>query len=215
MFEEEFAKLYESEKEEFKRVCNYLLSKTFVLRDLYDKQNKRMITTSEYLFMDKYFDLFENYLSFSGWKLYKDAYNGIYRIENEYGYNKAKFDSFTTYILVALMLTYEEQPPITTYGNSVITTIYDLATKMQILGLIAKRPSKEAFRVAFRRLEQHNLILRLNTSQDIEAWRIMILPTINQVISYDKIKELCENIPEFIRERHESLKNEVSEGENE
>ena len=57
MFEEEFAKLYESEKEEFKRVCNYLLSKTFVLRDLYDKQNKRMITTSEYLFMDKYFDL--------------------------------------------------------------------------------------------------------------------------------------------------------------
>ena len=43
MFEEEFAKLYESEKEEFKRVCNYLLSKTFVLRDLYDKQNKRSV----------------------------------------------------------------------------------------------------------------------------------------------------------------------------
>ena len=50
MFEEEFAKLYESEKEEFKRVCNYLLSKTFVLRDLYDKQNKRMITTATILF---------------------------------------------------------------------------------------------------------------------------------------------------------------------
>ena len=44
MFEEEFEKLYESEKEEFKRVCNYLLSKTFVLRDVYDKQQKRMIT---------------------------------------------------------------------------------------------------------------------------------------------------------------------------
>ena len=41
MFEEEFEKLYESEKEEFKRVCNYLLSKTFVLRDVYDKQQKK------------------------------------------------------------------------------------------------------------------------------------------------------------------------------
>lgn len=213
MFEEEYMKLYESEKEEFKRVCNYLLSKTFVVRDMYDKLSKRMITTPEFLFMEKYYDIFEAYLGFSGWKLVKDNYNGIYHIENDYGYNKAKLDSFTTYILVSLMLTYEEQPPMTTYGNSVITTIYDLVSKMQILGLITKRPSKEAFRIAFRKLEQFNLIQRLNTSQDIESWRIMILPTIHHVISYDKLKELCENIPDVIREKHEAQASNAEGGE--
>lgn len=211
MFEQDYNNLYESEKEEFRRVANYLLSKTFIIRDIYDKQAKKMITSSEFLFMEKYYDIFDNYLSISGWKLNKEPIEGIYYIENIYGQNKAKFDSFTTYILLALMITYEESAPITTLGNSVITTTYDVISKMQILGLITKKPSKEQFRIAFRRLEQFNIILRLNTSQDVELWKIMILPSIHHIINYDKLKELCEYIPSFIKEKYE---NNVTNDEN-
>ena len=203
MFEQDYNNLYESEKQEFRRVANYLLSKTFVVRDVYDKQAKKMITSSEFLFMEKYYDIFENYLSIAGWKLTKEPIEGLYWVENEFGQNKAKFDSFTTYILLALMITYEESAPITTLGNSVITTTYDVISKMQILGLITKKPSKEQFRIAFRRLEQFNIILRLNTSQDVELWKIMILPSIHHVIDYDKLRELCEYIPTFIKEKYE------------
>ena len=209
MFEQDYNNLYEAEKEEFRRVSNYLLSKTFIVRDVYDKQAKKMITSSEFLFMEKYYDIFENYLAISGWRLTKEPIEGIYWIENIYGQNKAKFDSFTTYILLALMITYEESAPITTLGNSVITTTYDVITKMQILGLITKKPSKEQFRIAFRRLEQFNIILRLNTSQDVEVWKIMILPSIHHVIDYDKLKELCEYIPSFLKEKYESNQDEV------
>ena len=125
MFEQDYNALYESEKEEFRRVANYILSKTFVVRDVYDKQAKKMITSSEFLFMERYYDIFENYLSIAGWKLTKEPIEGIYWVENIYGQNKAKFDSFTTYILLALMITYEESAPITTLGNSVITTTYE------------------------------------------------------------------------------------------
>lgn len=211
MFEQDYNNLYESEKEEFRRVANYLLSKTFIIRDIYDKQAKKMITSCEFLFMEKYYDIFDNYLSISGWKLNKEPIEGIYYIENIYGQNKAKFDSFTTYILLALMITYEESAPITTLGNSVITTTYDVISKMQILGLITKKPSKEQFRIAFRRLEQFNIILRLNTSQDVELWKIMILPSIHHIINYDKLKELCEYIPSFIKEKYE---NNVTNDEN-
>ena len=203
MFEQDYNALYESEKEEFRRVANYLLSKTFVVRDVYDKQSKKMITSSEFLFMERYYDIFENYLSIAGWKLTKEPIEGIYWIENIYGQNKAKFDSFTTYILLALMITYEESAPITTLGNSVITTTYDVISKMQILGLITKKPSKEQFRIAFRKLEQFNIILRLNTSADVELLKIMILPSIHHVIDYDKLKELCEYIPSFMKEKYE------------
>ena len=203
MFEQEYNNLYESEKEEFRRVVNYLLSKTFIIRDVYDKQAKKMITSNEYLFMEKYYDIFEEYLSIAGWKLNKEPIEGLYFVENIFGQNKAKFDSFTTYILLALMITYEESAPITTLGNSVITTTYDVISKMQILGLITKKPSKEQFKVAFRRLEQFNVILRLNTSQDVELWKIMILPSIHHVIDYDKLKELCEYIPSFMKEKYE------------
>lgn len=209
MFEQDYNNLYEAEKEEFRRVSNYLLSKTFIVRDVYDRQAKKMITSSEFLFMEKYYDIFENYLSIAGWKLCKQPLEGIYYVENIYGQNKAKFDSFTTYILLALMITYEESAPITTLGNSVITTTYDVISKMQILGLITKKPSKEQFRIAFRRLEQFNVILRLNTSQDVELLKIMILPSIHHVIDYDKLKELCEYIPSFMKEKYE--KNTTSE----
>ena len=212
MFEQEYNNLYEAEKQEFRRVANYLLSKTFIVRDVYDKQAKKMITSSEYLFMEKYYDIFENYLSIAGWKLNKEPIDGLYFVENEFGQNKAKFDSFTTYILLALMITYEESAPITTLGNSVITTTYDIISKMQILGLITKKPSKEQFRIAFRRLEQFNIILRLNTSQDVELWKIMILPSIHHVIDYDKLRELCEYIPSFMKEKYE--KNSSSEEAN-
>ena len=208
MFEQEYNNLYESEKEEFRRVVNYLLSKTFIIRDVYDKQAKKMITSSEYLFMEKYFDIFEEYLSIAGWKLHKEPIEGLYFIENIFGQNKAKFDSFTTYILLALMITYEESAPITTLGNSVITTTYDVISKMQILGLITKKPSKEQFRIAFRRLEQFNVILRLNTSQDVELWKIMIMPSIHHIIDYDKLRELCEYIPSFMKEKYEKTSTE-------
>ena len=203
MFEQDYNALYESEKEEFRRVANYILSKTFVVRDVYDKPAKKMVTSSEFLFMERYYDIFENYLGIAGWKLTKEPIEGIYWVENIYGQNKAKFDSFTTYILLALMITYEESAPITTLGNSVITTTYDVIQKMQILGLITKKPTKEQFRIAFRRLEQYNIILRLNTSQDVELWKIMILPSIHHVIDYDKLKELCEYIPSFMKEKYE------------
>ena len=203
MFEQDYNALYESEKEEFRRVANYILSKTFVVRDVYDKQAKKMVTSSEFLFMERYYDIFENYLGIAGWKLTKEPIEGIYWVENIYGQNKAKFDSFTTYILLALMITYEESAPITTLGNSVITTTYDVIQKMQILGLITKKPTKEQFRIAFRRLEQYNIILRLNTSQDVELWKIMILPSIHHIIDYDKLKELCEFIPSFMKEKYE------------
>ena len=208
MFEQEYNNLYESEKEEFRRVVNYLLSKTFIIRDVYDKQAKKMITSNEYLFMEKYYDIFEEYLSIAGWKLHKEPIEGLYFVENIFGQNKAKFDSFTTYILLALMITYEESAPITTLGNSVITTTYDVISKMQILGLITKKPSKEQFRIAFRRLEQFNVILRLNTSQDVELWKIMIMPSIHHIIDYDKLRELCEYIPSFMKEKYEKTSTE-------
>jgi len=203
MFEQDYNNLYEAEKEEFRRVSNYLLSHTFIVRDIYDKQAKKMITSSEFLFMERYYDIFENYLSIAGWKLVKNPIEGIYWVENIYGQNKAKFDSFTTFILLSLMIVYEESAPITTLGNSVITTTYDVISKMQILGLITKKPTKEQFRVAFRRLEQFNIILRLNTSADVDLWKIMVLPSIHHVIDYDKLKELCEFIPSFMKEKYE------------
>lgn len=214
MFEQDYNNLYESEKEEFQRITNYILSKTFVIRDVYDKQAKKMVTSKEFLFMEKYYDIFESYLSIAGWKLVKEPLEGIYWVESIYGQNKAKFDAFTTFILLSLMVVYEETAPITTLGNSVITTTSDVISKMQILGLITKKPPKEQFRIAFRRLEQFNIILRLNTSQDVELWKIMIMPAIHHVIDYDKLKELCEYIPSSLKEKYET-NNDTNENDNE
>ena len=38
---------------------------------------------------------------------------------------------------------------------------------------------------------------------DVELWKIMILPSIHHVIDYDKLRELCEYIPSFMKEKYE------------
>ena len=96
MFEQDYNNLYESEKQEFRRVCNYLLSKTFIVRDVYDKQAKRMITSSEFLFMEKNYDIFENYLSIAGWKLNKEVTKNSYI---EVVYEDSQLENSFTYIV--------------------------------------------------------------------------------------------------------------------
>ena len=97
--------------------------------------------------------------------------------------------------------------PIANLGNSVVCNVQDVNKEMQLLNMFVKKPTKEATRMAYRRLEQFNLVIRLNTTQDVEDWKIMILPTITSIVSYDKIKELCDDkIPEILKDKFQDEK---------
>ena len=58
MFTEEFIKLSSSDQNTFASVCNKLLLKGFIVRDIFDPKEKIMRVNPDYRFLERYFDIF-------------------------------------------------------------------------------------------------------------------------------------------------------------
>jgi len=138
---ENYEKLSNSEKEEFKRLANVLLSKTFVTRDYFDSKDAMMKINSEYRFIERHFELFLGYLSYSGWEIHKDNQYGVISIENTYEYNRLKLDRFSTFILYTIRLIYEEERERVSLRNEIMTTTGQIVHKMITLNIFKKTPS--------------------------------------------------------------------------
>ena len=77
MFNEDFVKLPPSEQNEFASIVNTLLLKGFVVRDIFDPKEKLMRTNPVYRYIERHFDLIQDYLKFSGWNIERDAILGV------------------------------------------------------------------------------------------------------------------------------------------
>ncbi len=75
--------LTQKEKDEFSRICNKIMSVTYILRDGTDGR-----ISKDYRFIDANFDLIYDYLELCGWRLYKDMQYGVIYVRNTEGYNK-------------------------------------------------------------------------------------------------------------------------------
>ena len=99
MFSEDFNKLQASEQLTFASVTNKLLLKGFIVRDIYDNREKIFRINPDYRFMERFFEIFESYLKFSGWHIEKDNILGVIALSNDYTENRIKFDRETSLIL--------------------------------------------------------------------------------------------------------------------
>jgi len=192
MWIEAYEKLTNSEKEEFKRLANILLSKTFIVRDYYDSKEEMMKISPEYLFIERNFELFLDYLSYSGWDLRKDNQYGVISIENVYEYNRLKLDRFTTFILYTIRLIYEEEREHISLRNEVITTTGQIIHKMINLNLIKKKASDHDISDSLRLLSSHNLIQKISGPWENADTKILILPSVLFVVSNEKIGRIYE-----------------------
>ena len=192
MWIEAYEKLTNSEKEEFKRLANILLSKTFIVRDYYDSKEEMMKISPEYRFIERNFELFLDYLSYSGWDLRKDNQYGVISIENVYEYNRLKLDRFNTFILYTIRLIYEEEREHISLRNEVITTTGQIIHKMINLNLIKKKASDHDISDSLRLLSSHNLIQKISGPWENADTKILILPSVLFVVSNEKIGRIYE-----------------------
>lgn len=190
MWTEAYDKLTNSEKEEFKRLANMLLTKTFIIRDYYDSREEMMKISPEYRFIERNFELFSEYFSFSGWDLRKDNQYGVISIENVYEYNRLKLDKFTTFILYTVRLIYEEEREHISLRNEVITTTGQIIHKMINLNLIKKKPSDRDISDSLRLLSNHNLLQKISGSWENADTKILILPSVLFVVSNERISRI-------------------------
>lgn len=195
MFEEEFVKLSSQDQNEFARIVNALMLKSFVVRESFDSREKMMKINPEYRFIERYYEIFEEYLKYSGWHLEKDVTNGVIAIYNEYEQNRLRIDRETSLILFTLRLIYEtKKAESNAPGESLYMTTPELLKTMIEYGITmqGKRLTGRLLGRSLRFMAAHNIIYKVSGSYDEGNVTFYILPSITFAVDSQKIAAMSD-----------------------
>ncbi len=187
MFEEKYEKLSMAEQEAFKRIVNWMLAHTFLLQDNYVFDDSMKRTNPDYLFVERNFELFEDYLEYSGFCLERDTNYGVIFLSSTYEFNRVKLDKMTTLMIYVLRLIYEEEREKLSLSRNIFTSTGDLIHKMISLGVIKKKPANQVMRDSLRTLNRFRIVEKPEGSWEDADTKLLILPTILFIVTNERI----------------------------
>jgi len=215
MWNEQYEALSTYEKGEFRRLANYLLSHTYMVRYEYQPSQQMTLPNVNYQTSARLFTVMRDYFAVTGWQLEKDDNYGIISLINIYEHNRLRIDRFTTLFLYSCRLIYEEEREQASSFHTVKTDTQTVVEKMQMLGLLDKGKTTQKERVeAQRTLAHYNIIQKLESA----AWsndgnQILILPSILSIISNQGINDMMTELEELRVEGSEETVQEQEDSE--
>lgn len=209
MFQEDYEKLTRGEQRQFEDAVNDLLYTCFIVRKSFDRATNVSKISPTYLFIERHYNLINDYVGFIGLDLVKDDQNGVIYLNSEEGRNRIRIDSVTTLLVYALRSYYEEK---VSDNPSLTETYMDSTTLKMILrdkGLmkVNKRLSTNALASGLKTLASYNIIARAQHSFYDSSYSFYILPSIRYVISNSKMNALYDEVTK-IAEGNESVASE-------
>ena len=175
------------ELEQFKSVCNQLLSRTYIVRTIY-QLGKGRVDNPDYLFLSRHYEAVQEYLSLLDWDLRRDELNGYFYVLNTDEANRCNLNKKETAILLALRLIYEENMERLGLEQDAVCTVRDVLEKVVTdYPVFPAKPNMEEVKRAFTVLENHSVIQRLEGKFNQGSCRIAILPTILSAVSSEKL----------------------------
>lgn len=198
MWSEDFEKLSSYEKGEFRRLSNYLLSHTYLVRYEYQSSQKMTMPSSDYTMVSRLFSVMQEYFSVSGWKLEKDDNYGVISLINIYDHNRLRVDRFTTLFLYTCRLIYEEHREESGQFHTVRTDTQTIVEKMRMLGLLEKGKTSQKERLdAQRTLSHYNVLQKMDSTWSNEGNQLLILPSILSIVSNQGINDMMIELEEM------------------
>ena len=208
MFEEKFEKLNMTEQDSFKKIVNWMLAHTFLVQKNYVFDDSMKKTNPDYLFVERNFELFEEYLEYSGFRLERDSNYGVIFLSSSYEFNRVRLDKITTLMIYVLRVIYEEEREKLSLSKDIFTSTGNLIHKMLSLGVIKKKPANSMIKDSLRMLNRFRIIEKLEGSWEDAETKLLILPTILFIVTNERIS----NMYRLLDEEPDRL---PEEGENE
>ena len=175
------------EVDQFKSVCNQLLSRTYIVRTIY-KPDKGRISNPDYTFLSIHYEQVREYLALLDWDLRKDDMNGYFYVLNTDEANRCNLDKKETAILLAIRMIYEENQERLGLEQDAICTVRDLLEKVVTdYAILSSKPNMDDVKRALTRLENHSIIQRIDGKFNKSSCKFAILPTVLSVVSADKL----------------------------
>lgn len=191
MFDEEFEKLSSHEQEQFKQMINYFLAHTYLTSEVYNFEHNVNKQNPDYIFVRRFFDLFNDYLAYAGMHLENDSNYGVIQLCSTSDANRIHLDKLTTYFLYALRLMYEEEREKLSLNTNIIISTRDLVQKLLTLGTISKKPANNQIHNSLSILRRFRLIDKQEGNWENPDTRIIILPTILFVITNQQVNDVA------------------------
>lgn len=192
MFQEEYEKLSHSDRTLFSETVNDLLYQCYIVRKSYDRKSKMFRMDPGYYFIERYFSLFEEYLSYMDMQLSKNDQDGVIFVTSGAERNHLRFDPTTTLVVYVLRSYYEGAIEKAPQETEVLMTSGAINSLVNELGLstLSKRLSPTTIASALRVLDGFNIVTRANNFYGDPSYSFYIMPTIRYVISSEKLNAL-------------------------
>lgn len=214
MWMEEYEALNSTEKSEFRRLANALLSRTYLLRNVYDDQKKMMDLNNDYRTARRFFTILQGYFSLAGWDLYRDDEYGVMYLRNQQGSNRARFSAFTTMFLYMLRLIYEENRQQVELHHDVRTDTFAVINKMNAFGLLKDGRSTAKDRLeAQKTLARYQVIAKIDGGWKTDGNKLLIYPTILFFLPNSEIDAMIRQLQEMRKQSQEEASDEEAMSE--
>ena len=175
------------ELEQFKAVCNQLLSRTYLVRTVF-QPGKGRVDNPDYLFLSRHFEAVQDYLSLLDWDLRRDDLNGFFYVLNTDEANRCNLNKKETAILLALRMIYEENMERLGLEQDADCTVRDVLEKVVTdYPVFPSKPNMDEVKRALNLLEKHSVIQRIEGRFNQASCKIAILPTILSAVSSEKM----------------------------
>jgi hypothetical protein len=192
MFQEEYEKMSRGDRTLFSETVNDLLYQCYIVRKSYDRKSKMFRADPGYMFIERYYSVFEEYLSYMDMTLSKNDEDGVIFVTSGAERNHFRMDPTTTLIVFALRSFYEGQLEKAPNETEVLMTSGQLMTLVQDLGLsnVSKRLSFSTIASILRTLDGFNVVSRATNTYGDPTYTFFVMPTIRYVLSSEKLNSL-------------------------
>lgn len=198
MWNEEYEKLSSYEKGEFRRLTNYLLSHTYLVRYDYQSDKQMTMPSGDYTMVSRLFSVMKEYFDVSGWRLDKDDNYGVISLINIFDHNRFRADRFTTLFLYTCRLIYEEHREESGQFHTVRTDTQTVVEKMRMLGLLDKGKTSQKERLDAQRTLAHcNVLQKMDSVWNNDGNQLLILPSILSLVSNQGINDMMTELEEM------------------
>lgn len=181
-----FEGMLQKDQEEFRRVCNKLMSMCFIC-----KQNAD--TKSEYYFILRQKAVFERYLGILGYVLEINEEYGVIQLVNRENYNHVHLKLNESIILLILRILYDEKKRELSLSD-VVVNIGDIQEKYISLKIREKQIDKTTMNNGLRLMKRYNLVGLLDKDLTQEDSRIVIYDSILMAVRAEDIKRVSSMI---------------------
>lgn len=182
--------MLQRDQEDFRRICNKLINICFLC-----KRNET--TRSDYYFVLKYKEKFQELLSILGYRVEINEEYGVIQLTNGQNINRQNLKLYESIILLILRILFDEKKRELSMSDEIIVTLGDVQDKYLSLKIRDKMIDKTVMSNTLRLLKRYQIVEILDKDVSDEETRILIYDSILMAVRVEDIKKVYEKIDTY------------------